>query len=91
VNVERRDGQSVFEVLRPGKPTAAITSTCRTPQVLNALEQIRGSGPTRGGRRGIQRALAGFLASTGAATAPPRVAIGERRVTLVDESAPPDR
>jgi len=87
VNVERRGGQSVFEVLRPGKP-GPLPVTLNLPgrhNVLNALAAIAVGTELEADDSAIQRALAGFQGIDRRLQVLGEVAIGERRVTLVDD------
>jgi UDP-N-acetylmuramate--alanine ligase len=87
VNVERRGGQSVFEVLRPGKP-GPLPVTLNLPgrhNVLNALAAIAVATELEVDDAAIQRALAGFQGIDRRLQVLGDASLGTRRVTLVDD------
>ncbi len=87
VNVERRGGQSLFEVLRAGKP-GSLSITLNLPgrhNVLNALAAIAVATELEIDDAAIQRALANFQGIDRRLQVLGDVMLGERRVTLVDD------
>jgi len=87
INVERRGGQSTFDVLRPGG-TQPLSITLNLPgrhNVLNALAAIAVATELEIDDAAIQRALAHFQGIDRRLQVLGDVTIGERRVTLVDD------
>ena len=87
VDVERRGGQSQFDVLRPGKPEP-LRVTLNLPgrhNVLNALAAIAVATELEIDDAAIQRALVNFQGIDRRLQVLGDVTMGERRVTLVDD------
>jgi len=88
VNVERRGGQSAFDVLRRGRDAAPLRITLNLPgrhNVLNALAAIAVATELEIDDAAIQRALAGFQGIDRRLQVLGDVDIGRGRVTLVDD------
>jgi UDP-N-acetylmuramate--alanine ligase len=88
VNVERRGGQSAFDVLRRGRDAAPLRVTLNLPgrhNVLNALAAIAVATELEIDDAAIQRALAGFQGIDRRLQVLGEVDIGRGRVTLVDD------
>jgi UDP-N-acetylmuramate--alanine ligase len=87
VNVERRGGQSAFDVLRPGsdRPLHVTLNLPGRHNVLNALAAIAVATELEIDDAAIQRALAGFQGIDRRLQVLGDVAIGRGRVTLVDD------
>ena len=87
VNVERRGGQSVFDVLRPGtdRPLHVTLNLPGRHNVLNALAAIAVATELEIDDAAIQRALAGFQGIDRRLQVLGEVDIGRGRITLVDD------
>jgi UDP-N-acetylmuramate--alanine ligase len=87
VNVERRGGQSRFEVLRPGTsgPLAVTLNLPGRHNVLNALAAITVATELEIDDAAIQRALAGFQGIDRRLQVLGEVETGRGRVTIVDD------
>jgi UDP-N-acetylmuramate--alanine ligase len=87
VNVTRRGQQSTFEVLRRGaaQPLAVTLNLPGRHNVLNSLAAIAVATELGIGDAAIQRALAGFQGIDRRLQMLGDVAVGDRRVTLVDD------
>ena len=87
VNVERRGGQSTFDVLRPGD-AAPLRITLNLPgrhNVLNALSAIAVATELEIGDAAIQRALAGFQGIDRRLQVVGEVQTARGQVTIVDD------